>query len=221
MSSEIIKIPGVPSVYYEIDNHVIRGADRHFYDKVDLVLLAQNNFKSFYDDYVTAYLPLACCPDLHKRYPEEKQIYDIGLLGNDTYPYRKMLLELLEKDFKVLRGQAKPGEEYSRKHNQCKILFNCSMDKDVNMRFYEAMSCGRLLITDHLEAQDDIAIDGAHYISFKNEDDLIAKVKFNLKNPNEREKIAKQGMDHIQENHNYNRRLVELCEIVKNQVSSS
>lgn len=213
---DIIKIDGVPSVYYEIDNHVIRGADRHFYDKVDLILLAQNNFKSFYEDYKTAYLPLACWPKLHKRYPEEEQIYDIGLLGNDTYPYRKMLLEMLEKEFKVLRGQADPGEPYSRKLNQCKMLFNCSMDKDVNMRFYEAISCGRLLLTDHLEAQDDIAIEGVHYVAFKDQYDLIEKVRYYLEHEGERGNIAKQGMEHIQENHNYNIRLDELLEIIKN-----
>ena len=217
----IIKIPGVPSVYYEIDNHIIKGNDKHFYKEVDLVLLAQDLNREFYTDYKHDILPLACYPKLHKRYPDEKQFYDIGFIGNHTYPYRRKLLEMLKQNFKVLCTTSKPGEEYSRLLNQCKLTFNCSMQEDVNMRFFEAISCGRLLLTDYLPAQDQFASVGKHYITYADEKDLIDYVRFYLNHEKERERVAKAGMIHIQQNHNYDKRLKQLLCLVKSHLSSS
>jgi len=213
---KIIKLPNVPSVYYEIDNHVIRGVDRHFYDKVDLVLLAQNKFKDFYSDYKTDFLPLACWPNMHKRYHDEPQTFDIGFIGNDTYPWRRQLLEALEKKFRVLRTTSKPGEEFSRLLNRCKLTFNCAMHDDVNMRFFEAIASGRMLLTDYLPEQDQFATAGKHYVAYRDENELIEKVSHYLRNDAEREKIAKAGLIHIHGTHNYNKRLNEFLCKVKN-----
>ncbi len=218
---DIIKIPGVPSVYYEIDNHIIKGNDRHFYDKVDLVLLAQKTNELFYSDYKIAILPLACYPKLHKRYHDEKQIYDIGFIGNDTYPHRRKLLEMLKQNFKVLCTTSEPGEKYSRLLNQCKLTFNCSMQNDVNMRFFEAISCGRLLLTDYLPDQDNYATKFKHYLIYSSGNTLLGRVRYYLKHEKERERIAKAGMIHIQQNHNYDIRLKQLLCLIKPQVSSS
>ena len=213
--ADIIKIPGVPSVYYEIDNHVIMGNDHHWYEQVDMVLLAQKYFKDYYYRYKTEYLPLACWPDVHKRYKEEKQIYDIGFLGNDTYPHRRQLLETLKQNFKVLWDTSKPGELYSRKLNQCKMLFNCHMNHDVNMRFFEAISSGRLLLTDYLIEQDEFAESGKHYSAFYGADDLVQKVKYYLKHTKKREYIAYKGMKHVQKYSSYQNRLEQLLCIIK------
>ena len=219
--NNIIKIPGVPSVYYEIDNHIIKGNDKHFYKEVDLVLLAQDLNREFYQDYKHDILPLACYPKLHKRYPDEKQFYDIGFIGNHTYPYRRKLLEMLKQNFTVFCGTTAPGEKYSRVLNQCKLTFNCSMQQDVNMRFFEAISSGRLLLTDYLPVQDQFATKFKHYIAYRGEKGLIAKVKYYLKHEKERERIAKAGMIHIQQNHNYDIRLKQLLCLVRTRLSSS
>lgn len=214
MTLSLVSLPNIPTVYYEIDNHCIYGKDRHIYDNVDLVLLAQNNFREFYKDYKIAYLPLACWPNFNKRYPQEKQIYDIGLLGNYTYPKRKLLMNMLRQNFKFLEGEAKAGEEYSRKLNQCKLTFNCAMNEDVNMRFFEAQACGRMLLTDYLPAQNEFAEEGKHYIAYKDGVDLVKKVKYYLANEGKREAIAKAGLLNMQKNHTYSHRLDQLCEIV-------
>lgn len=210
----VIKIPGVPSVYYEIDNHVIAGNDTRFYDPADILILAQKTNLKYYEKYNPRILPLAAHPKCHKRYSDEPIKYDIGLLGNDTYPARRSLLESLGRHFRVLRGTAKPGEPYSRLLNQCQLTFNRSMADDVNMRFFEAIGCGRMLLTDYLPEQDNFATVGKHYITYDGEEDLIRKVKHYLKNEKEREKIAKRGAAHIHEHHNYYNRLKSLLNIV-------
>lgn len=217
----IIKIPGKPCLYYEIDNHVIIGNDRHFYKDVDLLLLAQPKFIGFYSEFKTAILPLAADPKCHKRYSDEIQEYDIGFIGNDTYPHRHRLLEILDKNFKLLWTTTEPREPYGRAYNKCKMIFNCSMDNDINMRFFEGIACGRLLISDYLPEQDEFASDGIHYASYKNTEELIERVKFYLKNDDQREKIAKLGMDHIHKEHNYKNRINQIICLVKNLSSSS
>lgn len=211
----IINIPGIPCLYYEIDNHVILGNDKHWYDQADLILLAQGRFLPYYNDYKTAVVPLACYPLLHKRYKEEKQIYDIGFIGNDTYPHRKKMLNILNQNFKLLKTTADPGEPYSRLFNQCKMIFNCQMTGDVNMRFFEAISCGRLLVTDYLPEQDQFAVRGRHYVTYEDSRHLVDVVKFYLDDAIAREEIAHCGMKHIQEKHNYNNRLNQIICLAK------
>ncbi len=209
----VIKIPGVPSIYYEIDNHVICGHDKQFYDSADILLLAQQTNLDYYEKYKPQILPLACWPKVHKHYADEPIKYDIGLIGNDTYPARNQLLHALERKFRVLRTTADPGEPYSRLLNQCKLTFNRSMNNDVNMRFFEAIATGHLLLTDYLPDQDNYAEAGKHYIAYDGEEDLIRKVQYYLKHERQREKIAKRGMNHIQQYHNYNVRLKQLLKI--------
>ena len=211
----IIRLPNKPCLYYEIDNHIIEGRHRHFYDQVDLVLLAQPRFAEFYKDYKTAILPLACWPEVHKPYYNESIIYDIGFIGNDTYPYRRKLLEMLEANFRVLRTTSKPGEPYSRLLNQCKLTFNCAMRYDVNMRFFEAIASGRMLLTDCLPEQNAFAKDGEHYVSYNCEEGLFEKVKYYLEHTKEREEIAHRGVLHIHKNHSYSNRLNEIICLVK------
>jgi spore maturation protein CgeB len=126
------------------------------------------------------------------------------------------LVEMLKQNFKVLTGNEKPGAPYARKLNQCKLTFNCAMLDDVNMRFFEAISCGRMLLTDYLPAQDEFATEGKHYVSYKDGKDLIEKVRYYLMKYKERESIAKEGMEHIQKYHGYNNRLEQLRSIVPN-----
>jgi hypothetical protein len=182
---------------------------------MDLILLAQERFKPYYQEYPNAILPLACCPDLHKRYPDEPRNFDVAFLGNASYPHRRKYLEMIDQNFKLLRSNAQPGEPYSRLLNQADILFNCAMEQDVNMRFFEAISCGRLLISDFLKEQDQFAEAGKHYVAFDNKDDLIEKIKYYLDHPEERELIAKAGMEHIQVNHTYSIRLTQLICLLK------
>jgi hypothetical protein len=216
---EIVSIPGVPSCYWEIDNHVIKGADRHFYDKVDFVLLAQKYFKDYYSDYKAFYVPLAADPECHVPCPEQSIIYDFGLLGNDTYAERRRLLEKLEACFRVLRGESAPGLPYSQKLSQCRYIFNKSMELDINMRVFEAMAIGRPLITDEIPFQDEFFVDGKHLITYDSELELFSKIDYYDKHPHEREAIAIAARDNIIKYHTYDHRLCLIEKILKGQVS--
>jgi len=203
----IISYPGKKSCFWEIDNHIHQGQDVDKYQKVDYVFVTQKHFLPLYPKEKTHWLPLAADPEKHKFYDDEIQEFDVGFLGNDTYPERRALLELIGQNYKLLRSTAKPGEEYSRMFSKCRMIFNRSMDNDLNMRVFEAMSIGRLLLTDKVEGIDDLFVDGEHYVSYKDSTNLIDKIAYYLSHEKEREKIAKTGANYVRAEHTYQHRL--------------
>jgi len=209
----IISYPGKKSCFWEIDNHLHRGRDYDKYQKVDHLFITQKYFLSLYPKEKTTWLPLACDPEKHRLYPEEKLEYDVGFLGNDTYPRRRQLLEDIGANFKLLRATSKPGEEYSRFLSRCRMTFNCSMDNDLNMRVFECISIGRLLLTDKVEGMDDLLCDGNHYVSFKGWSGLDEKIGYFLAHEKEREKIADTGANYVQATQTYHHRLEEILKV--------
>jgi len=209
---KIISYPTIPSCYWEIDNHIHLGMDVDKYEAVNKIYVSQKYFMPLYPAEKTSWLPLACDPEKHRLYEDEKIEYEVGFLGNDTYPERKELLDRIGKKYKLLLSNSKPGEEYSRKLSRCKILFNRSMDNDLNMRVFEAISIGRLLLTDKVDGIDDIFKDGEHYIRYKDWQDLDKKIDYYLNHEKEREKIAKTGSEYIHATQTYEHRLYKILE---------
>lgn len=210
----IIHYPGKKSAYWEIDNHIHQADDHQKYNIVDYLFIAQKYFLPLYPAGKTTWLPLAADPDLHKLFPREPVQYDVGFLGNDTYPKRRALLEKIGQKYKLLWSTAKPGEEYSRMLSRCKILFNYAMYKDMNMRFFEAMSIGRLLLSDKVPGQDNLFIDGKHYVSFTDWEDLDKKIEYYLAHEKERELIAKNGEHYVHSFHTYADRVNKMLEVM-------
>ena len=152
----IVHYPGRKVAYWEIDNHIHRGNDHEKYKQADYLFLAQKTFWDLYQHDKKFWVPLAADPDVHKTYPDEEIKYQIGFLGNDRYPKRHALLEKLNERYKILWSTAKPREEYARLMSQCRFLFNCAMDNDINMRFFESISMNKLFFTDEVFGQHDL-----------------------------------------------------------------
>lgn len=204
---EFVRIPGVPCHYYEIDNHVIIGGERWYYEQADVLWLAHWNFRKFYTDYNIKELACAADPNLHRPFFETLETYDIGFIGNDTYPERRKYLEQLEQNFKVLRTTSEPGIAYSKKLAQCKILFNCSMNDDINMRIFENVACEKLSFTNRIPELDRFLVEDEHFIGYSNWAELKEKIQYYLERGCYRRTIARQGRAHVVEHHSYDQRL--------------
>ena len=219
-TDEIITHPNAYNVYYEIDNHTNRGRVKERYEKVDRLFIAQKNYDCYYPQPKTKWLPLACDPEFHKRYEDEAIIYDIAFLGNESYPRRREFLDMLSRHFKVYRGIAKSGEPYSRIFNKANLIFNCSMDGDVNMRVFEGIACGRCLITDTLPSQNELFEPFRDFVPYTDKYDLFEKARFLLADEAERESIALRGSAKAHAFHSYDERLrVILNDYVENKKS--
>lgn len=206
----LFTLEGVPSCYYEIDCHMIQGLKTEFYDPVDRVYIAQKPFLNLYPAGKTFYLPLAADPQSHCINGDIPSVYDIGFIGNESYPPRRTLLEQLDTKYKVLRANSEPGRPYADLLSSCFLTFNRSLDRDVNMRFFEAQMSGRMLLSDYLPDQDEIAKDGVHYVVYKDWRDLDQKVRYYLDHKDEREKIAFAGALNIARHHTYRHRLLSI-----------
>lgn len=204
---EFVRIPGVPTHYYEIDNHVILGGEEWYYQDIDVLWLAHWDFASFYHGYPIKELPCAADPNIHKPFPRELEMYDIGLIGNRTYPKRARLLREMEKRYTVLPEMKLWGEDYSRQLSQCKILFNCAMNNDANMRAFESIAIQKPLFTDRIPVLSRYLEEDEHYVGYDDWAELHQKIEYYLARGCYRRSIARQGAEHVRTFHSYDNRL--------------
>ena len=98
-----------------------------------------------------------------------------------------------------------------------KYILNChsdfDMDNTINYRVYESLACGSLLFTDQNKALDKNFIDGKHLIVYKNNEDLLNKIKYFKKNESESEEIAKKGYEFVKEEHTSEKRVIKFKKI--------
>ena len=89
------------------------------------------------------------------------------------------------------------------------MVFNRSILNDVNMRVFEAVACGSLLVTNDLAQNglDELLRDGEHLVTYRDDDELIERVRCYLDNPDEREAIAERGMEEALARHTYRHRM--------------
>jgi spore maturation protein CgeB len=81
-------------------------------------------------------------------------------------------------------------------------------------RIFEAMACGAFVISDYQKDVFTLFKDGKHLVGFKDEDELIEKIEYYLKNPDERNAIAKCGRQEVLRNHKYVDRIERLLSVV-------
>jgi spore maturation protein CgeB/ubiquinone/menaquinone biosynthesis C-methylase UbiE len=209
----------MPKVCYLIDTHIapeLRLAmARHF----DYTFLAQ---KAQVEDFLRAgvrnvtWLPLACCPELHNIGPFER-LYDVSFICNpqgDHNDRRRNIMRTLGKRFPNSKiGQFWP-EEMARVYAQSRIVVNACVNRDVNMRVFEAMASGALLITDEADGLEDLFVDGTHLVIYRQDDNLYDLVESYLADETERERIAAAGRALVYEKHTYDLRLNDLLSMV-------
>lgn len=183
------------------------------------------------------YLKLAFEPRLLKEMPKTNRTYDVSFIGSFT-PNHRFGTKLLEKTSKNVPvniwGQHLPttsplrtnyhGEVWGKKMfevlAQSKIVLNRHIstagENANNMRLYEATGMGALLITDMKKNIDELFTVGKEIITYTDENDLSEKIKYFLKNENERAKIASSGQKRTLTEHNYLKRMRELMIILGN-----
>ena len=92
----------------------------------------------------------------------------------------------------------------AKKYAESRLVFNCGINGDVNMRFFEGLQSGSALLTDVLQDQEQLGFkEGVHYIGYNNEGEMLEKARYYLRDSDKREWIAKNGFELVSDKHQY------------------
>ena len=164
------------------------------------------------------WLPLACDPDVH-FVPGQERIHEVGFVGKFGVPgsdrfetLTRVLGQFVTNDTGRTYSPREMGAIYSRS----KIVFNKSINGDLNMRFFEGLAAGALVVTDRIgNGLADVACEGEHYVGYSSIEEAIAVIRHYLAYDGEREAIARRGQAHAFTHHTYARRMARILEAVR------
>ena len=83
-------------------------------------------------------------------------------------------------------------EEMAQTYSASRTVFNRSIRNDVNMRVFEALACGSLLLTNDLRDNGEAELfqDDVHLATYTCPEELLDKARFYLRHGRARERIA-------------------------------
>jgi len=199
---------GVPTVAYLIDTHIHTDRHMEIASMFDITFLAQ---RSYIPGFNAAglervyWLPLACDPDIHGKKAGFEKEHDVGFVGSLTDSRRvDLLLKLAEKmDVRYDRLFMRDMADFFCKS---RIVFNNAIRNDLNMRVFEALCSGSLLMTDHADGLDEFFRDKESLVIY-DDGDIAELARYYLDHPDQREAIAENGRKLVLENHTYEHRV--------------
>lgn len=201
-----------PFGYWAIDNEWHWPYDKdHACKTADVMFLSQQEWVEKYKEFSKGrveWLPFGCEPDLHREV-EATETYDIGFIGMYEQ-HRGRLLEVLKNAGFSLRihDSRQAGllswPETCRFIAECRMVFNYSLATGMNMRLYETLSMGKLLLTNRKGGDPDIFFkDGQHLAIYETPEELVEKATYYRENEDERRRVAKASQKLVHEKHTY------------------
>jgi len=200
-----------PSAWWAIDTHLDLGRCLEKARDFDAVYAAQRDgaeaLRSAGVPSAT-WLSLACDPEIHRKHDVEKT-RDVAFVGNVFPGEREELLRLIRGHFPNSYAGRLYFEEMALAYSSARLAFNRSVRNDVNMRVFEALACGSLLLTNDLgeNGQGELFQDGRHLATYSDPGELLEKIGYYLARPDLRERIAAEGRKAAHAHHTYEHRM--------------
>lgn len=153
---------------------------------------------------------------------ESERAYEVGWVGRlngAPYDARRRILPELASQFKMNEWQRTyTTEETADIYRQSKIIVNISRDdypQDANMRVYETMAAGALLITRMPTDLSAIGfVEGQHFIGYRDETEIVPAVRQWLADKAGRARIAAAARELVMARHTYDARVKSLLEFI-------
>jgi hypothetical protein len=140
------------------------------------------------------------------------KVHDIGFCGNINN--RGHLLDLLDKNFTLKKDVFVIGDEMVSAINSYKVHFNCNVGIDVNWRNLETIACGTALLTNYHPTYDRYGfIQGENCMFYASPEEMLSSAKYLLDNPDDRERIIKNGLE-LSKQHTYLERAKYFNEVI-------
>lgn len=205
-----------PTACWLIDTHLNLAWHLQWAERFDYIFLAQREYvHRFRAVGLNAHwLPLACDPEIHAPADVPKQ-YDLSFVGSLSHnPRRQSLLRRLDETIGI-HCERCWWDDMARVISQSRITFNNAVKNDLNMRVFEALSIGTLLLTDRAPGSEleTLFHDGEELAIYRSDDELLDITRFYLDNPGLQEQIAKHGQQIVHNAHTYRHRADDLLAV--------
>lgn len=206
-----------PSCFWNSDTHICQESYQWRLDhsrKFDFVFCAQRKaVEDFKRDGIPnpIWMPHAVEPLAYPRIAAIKK-YDVGFVGHINSENRIEALDRLFKEFPNFYYGQRLFEAAAEKYSQSRIVFNISINQDLNMRTLESMATGSFLLTSRNPEVEAVFQDGFHCVMYDSLDDMVDKARYYLANEDEREKIAAQGYREVMRKHTFAHRVKQVLD---------
>jgi len=205
-----------PTACYLIDNHIMLATHLEQADQFDFVFIAQRKYLEQFREINprTYWLPLGCDPEVHGKFDLPKR-YDAGFVGSIRPDSRRnTLLQELAQEVETHYERCF-WHEMAKVFSESRMVFNEAVNNDLNMRFFEVLSTGSLLLSDMAagSGQDELFVAGEDYALY-HDPDLPRVARFYLDNELIRERIAARGQQLVHNAHTYQHRVEDLLQVV-------
>ncbi len=208
-----------PTACYLVDSHLNLETHLEMAKRFDCVFVAQKEYiPRFRQEGIEEvhWLPLACDPEVHGKARQDKE-YDVAFVGSITPANHRRNAQLWRLAGRFsLHVDRCFLEKMASTFDRARIVFNQSVKNDLNMRVFEAMSTGSLLVTDEAGSSGltDLFEDRGHLVLYRNDAELFSRIEHYLAHPSEREKIAARGRREVLAKHTYEHRTMHLVEVI-------
>ncbi len=162
------------------------------------------------------WLPLACDPAVHGQRPIERT-RDVAFVGNMIGEERIRLLQLIQARYPNSFNGRAYFEDMALAYNSARIGFNRSIADDLNMRVFEVLCSGTMLLTNRLEGSglSELLRANEQFVDYTSDKDLFEKLDYYLSHDAERERIAAAGRAEVLSQHTYRRRMETILNVVE------
>ncbi len=201
---------------YIIDAHIYFDHHLEFARDFDVVFVAHKPAVEMFKERGVEnvfWVPPACDPEIHGKKTDEK-LYDIGFVGTLNPEFnseRVKLLYELDKRFHTYYERCFL-ERMAEVFSQSKIVFNKSVEDGLNMRVFEVLASGSMLLTNEARGSGltDLFQEKEQIVVYRNEKELLELADYYLKNDDEREEIAAEGLRKVLNGHTYDHRAKDM-----------
>jgi len=219
-----LKNHSIPKACYLIDTHINLEKHKEIGLQFDFVFVAQKIYVDILEKSGcknVTWLPLACDPEIHGQKETEKK-YQIGFVGTVGHEKsrRKYLLNIISENFE-LQCERRFMDEMADLFSASKIVFNNAVNNDLNMRVFEALCSGSLLLTDQADGSGlEWFFDDGKHLAIYSDDKLVESIRFYLDRPDLMKSIGAAGRKEVLQNHTYDHRTSTMIELIGKYLSN-
>jgi len=207
----------IPTVCFRADTYLNTSRQFRWSTLFDHVAI-------FHPEYVEAFketghsgaflLPWAVRRELFQA-PDPVREYDVGWVGQTgsrVYKKRARLLPMISSAFRVNDWRRSYTlDEVVEVYRRSRVVVNIGRDdfpQDANMRVFEVMASGTLLITALPNELSQLGFqEGVHFVGYRHESDIVPLVRSYLNNEPERLRITRAARAKVLEEHTYDARV--------------